>query len=287
MAGEACCESIPLLSGWRTLLEKGHWQETIDCRDEMLLHDLCSLLRTTLSSRGFDDSTLATVEVAVMELCRNVVMHATTCRGEIEIGIDYELGRFTLAVTSAGEPFSLEAALQKHCQSANQMRVHGFTNLLPRGTLHVTTEPQHNIVRFGCVMKRTGVQGDETILTVRLTSRVVQVHRQSYEYGQWVALAEQGGTGKLLKGLVQAWKESGPVRIGVVWMPPEWTLNEIEISCLRSFGDFVERLSADSRFRIIELTIATPPEQWRSQIVEGVENCLKEALQRTRALSSA
>ena len=279
--------SSALLSGWRTRLEKGHWQETIDCRDEMLLHDLCSLLRAMLSSRGFDDSTLATVEVAVMELCRNVVMHATTHEAEIEIGIDYELGRFTLAITSAGEPFSLEAALLKHRQSTNQARVHGFTNLLPRGMLHVTTEQQHNIVRFGCVMKRIVEQDGEKILTVRLTPRVVQIHRQNYEYSQWVALAEQRGIDKLLEGLAQTWKDSGPVHIGVVWMPPEWTLNNTEISCLRSFGNFVNRLSADSRFRITELTIATPPEQWRSPIVEEVEGCLKEALQRTRALSNA
>src|SRR5436190_11117763 len=39
------------LASWRARLEAGHWAERIDCRDELLLQDLCSALSALLSAR--------------------------------------------------------------------------------------------------------------------------------------------------------------------------------------------------------------------------------------------
>jgi len=143
-----------LLGTWQKCLEAGHWTEVIDCRDEMLLQDLCSLIKCILSDHKVLDSIITNTQVAIMELCRNVAMHPSEPIGLIAIGIDYDMGRLTVSTISQGRSFTLESALQKYPLSDEAIECHGFRNLLPRGTLQVMRESRCNKVRFGCVLEQ-------------------------------------------------------------------------------------------------------------------------------------
>ena len=294
--------SPALLSDWRASLERGQWRREIDCNDEMLLQDLCSLLSNVLKKNRIIDASITNSLVAIMELCRNVAMHASSTTASIEIEIDYESGRLTVNVLSQGKPFSLDSELQKRSQSDEPTALHGFQNLLSRGTLEVSHESNRNRVRFGCVLERLHSPSLSACLTIALTSRSVRIDTREYEYKQWLHLLNVKAQGTLplladtlvqndkdqvdavLNGLEESWKYTLPIQIKLIWLPPEWTLHWVEMHCISSFGQFVTVLAADKRFLVRELTLVSEPPPSRSWVLEMIEEKIKEAYKHNQML---
>ncbi len=235
-----------LLADWERRLVEGRLAETLDCRDEVLLHDLRELLRQTLTAHDIDDHSTRGCEVALVELYRNVARHAAAPVANVEVAVSFKYKRFLLAVSSQGPPFALDAALAKYDNLPPAERtVHGLQNLLTRGTLELTHDRGWNTVKFSALLATRPPAAVES-LALHLRPSTVKVGNREFGYREWSHL----GQGEVVGQLLGQWKAAKPCRLSVLYQPPPWTKNALELEVMASFKRLVAALRADAAFAL-------------------------------------
>ena len=253
------------LESWHAALLSGEWQTVIDCRDEVLLGDLRTLIGSALGEHGVIRESISSANVALMELCRNVARHSSHPAGRIDISLSFKFNRFSLTVFSKGPPFTLEQALAKCAENRHaQGRDHGLRNLLSRGHLTVTSNGGINKVRFDCVLLQ-GERRTTEFLPLELASAVIVVGERKYGYVEWLHAAGDStkfnsvsgcaysiDAGVMLKEyLLGLWRGPSPAKLRLDIAEPDWTLSALEISAILAFRSFVSDIQSDGRFCIL------------------------------------
>lgn len=235
-----------LLAGWEKRLDEGTITETFDCRNQLLMHDLRELLHHTLAAHDIDDHYIASCEVALVELYRNVARHAAGPVANVEIALSIKFKRFFLSVSSQGAEFSLESALSKYENvPAEERTIHGLQNLLARGTLELAHNRGWNTVTFSTRLGTRSTSVTEHV-DLHLLPSVVKVGNREFGYQEWSHLAGSAVI-DLLRG---QWKAGGPCQLSVLYKPPDWTKDSLEISVMNAFKRFVTSLRTNAAFTL-------------------------------------
>jgi anti-sigma regulatory factor (Ser/Thr protein kinase) len=260
-----------LLVEWEQALASGYWRAKIDCRDELLMADLASVVASALDSQGVAGSSIENAEIALTILARNVIQHAGSPIGEIEIAFNIKHKRLYISVSSLGDSFSITTVLSKFQHESTEMqKMHGLQRLMARGDVRILHQPGINTVCFTTRLSHKTAQGPD-FLAVRLTPRLVVIGASEFTYPVWyykLYSARQAKTDfrptvnfePIKHSLIQQWTQPLPVVIDIGYQPPGWTLNEIELHVLMSFRSLCASLARDESFKLL----SPVPERWEA-----------------------
>jgi hypothetical protein len=257
--------NLNVLDEWENKLKAGFWNEIVDCRDNILLQDLRQILAHVLEQQNISPYSIENTLVALTELWRNVKNHATSTISKIEISINFKYLRFILSVSSDGQPFTLDYALNKYKTSLeNKKTVHGIENLITRGDIEITSD-RMNIVKFSCRLA-TKAETIRDTLQVSLFKDRIFIGSREYSYRSWyyiifgninedLAYQSEPNFESLFQIVISQWKSNLPISISITYEPPNWTLNSFEILITVCFKKFSSILKQDKRFLALEVLV--------------------------------